>query len=360
MKKALLWLFLLLSVLVFAAYVERGPLAMKMMQKVLDERMGRDAISGLPDGLHVVLCGAGSPLPDPRRSGACVAVAAGESLFVVDAGTNGARNLSRMGINPGQINAILLSHFHSDHIDGLGELMLLRWTSGSRHQPVPVLGPQGVEQVVSGFNEAYAQDARYRTAHHGETVAPSGGTGGSAMPFVEPEIGQLLKIWDEDGVVISVFRVDHRPVAPAVGYRFDYAGRSVVISGDTARSPNLEKFSEGVDLLVHEALSPELVGVLHEAAVNNARTGIAEITEDILSYHTTPVEVADIAAAAGVRHLLFYHVIPPLLVPGIDQIFLRGVADTYEGPVTLGIDGTWIALPAASKAIQVDQFPGLF
>ena len=362
MKKA--WVWILLPVIGLAAiagvfaYVERGPLALMLMQTAVERRMSDDVIGNLPDALHVILCGAGGPMPDPKRSGACVAVIADGTFFVFDAGTNGARNLNRMGLNPGRLDAIFLSHFHSDHIDGLGEMMLLRWIGGAHRAPVPVLGPQGVERVVAGFDEAYAQDAIYRTAHHGEAVAPSNGSGGRAVAFNTPRQGELLEVWNRNGVVVSAFKVDHTPVSPAVGYRIDYAGRSAVISGDTSRSSNLERVSQGVDLLVHEALSPELVGVLHRAAIKNQRAGLAKITDDILGYHTTPVQAAQIAQAIGAGHLLFYHVVPPLLLPGLDQVFLAGVSDAYSGPVTLGRDGTWVSLPANSKAIRVENFPG--
>ena len=110
-----------------------------------------------------------------------------------------------------------------------------------------------------------------------------------------------------------------------------------------------------MDLLVHEALAPQLVKHLHDAAEAAGRANIAKITNDILSYHTTPVEAAEIAKAAGVKHLLFYHVIPPLPLPGLDVVFLEGVSNTFSGGVTLGRDGTLISLPSGSQAVEVSQ-----
>jgi ribonuclease Z len=304
----------------------------------------------MEDGLHVALCGAGGPLPDPKRSGPCLVVLAGEHLFVVDAGTNGLRNLLRMRYPVGDIEAVLLTHFHSDHIDGLGELATIRWVNGNNTQPLPVIGPQGVQQVVNGFNIAYQQDAVYREAHHGEAVAPQSGKGMVARPFQEPAPRQLETVYDREDVKIQALLVDHDPVKPAVGYLFTYKDRTMLISGDTAKSDNVEHFAKGVDLLVHEALAPNLVGIMNAAAKKTGAEGIAKITFDILDYHATPVEAAEIARDAGVGHLLYYHIVPPLILPGTEAAWLDGVDEVFPD-YTLGSDGTAFSLPAGSKDI---------
>lgn len=336
-----------------AIYALRGPLAIRVMRAAAGNAIAADPIAALPDGLHLTLCGAGSPLPDPQRSGPCVGIVAGGRLFVVDAGSAAARNLMAMGLPPGQVEAAFLTHFHSDHIDGLGELALQRWAGSNGDQALPLYGPPGVERVAAGFNEAYRLDAGYRVAHHGEATMPPSGAGLTARPFETPLAGSPVVIWNEDGVKVTAFRVDHRPVEPAVGYRFDYAGRSLVISGDTVKSPEIERISEGVDLLVHEALAAHLVAILTEAATQQGRSALAKITRDILDYHATPVEAAETAQAAGARHLLFYHLVPPLRVPGLATAFLEGVDAAYSGGVTLGRDGVRVSLPAGSEAIEV-------
>jgi ribonuclease Z len=162
-------------------------------------------------------------------------------------------------------------------------------------------------------------------------------------------------VYEANGLRVNAFAVDHDPVRPAVGYRFEYGGRSLVVSGDTAKSANLEAQAKGVDLLVHEALAPQLVKRLHDAAEAAGRANVAKITNDILDYHATPVEAAESATAAGAKHLLFYHVIPPLPLPGLDRVFLEGVSDAFAGGVTLGRDGTLISLPKGSSAIEVSE-----
>jgi glyoxylase-like metal-dependent hydrolase (beta-lactamase superfamily II) len=223
-----------------AALLFQRQIGMRMVRSNVERTVANPLLARLDDGLHAGLCGSGSPLADPTRSGPCVFVIAGKHVYVVDTGDGAARRLTLMGLAPGLIDGILLTHFHSDHIGGLGEMMLQRWGTGSHHDPVPVFGPQGVESVVDGFNQAYALDKTYRIAHHGETVMPPSGAGGVARPFTiekGSDAAQVLLV--QDGLTITTFGVDHTPVFPAAGYRFDYCGRSVVISGDTAPSATL-------------------------------------------------------------------------------------------------------------------------
>lgn len=334
------------------AYSQRANIAMRIMERGAQIALTTDATAKLEDGLHLVLCGAGGPLPDPKRSGPCVAVYAGNQLFVVDAGTNGLRNLLRMRYPVGKIQAVLLTHFHSDHIDGLGEMATIRWVNGNNTQPLPVIGPEGVQQVVEGFTLAYRQDSVGRNAHHGDKVAPPSGFGMVARPFPVPPEGQLADVYDAGGVKIQALVVDHDPVKPAVGYLFTYKDRSLLVSGDTAKSANVEKFAQGVDLLVHEALARNLVGVMNKTADKVGANELAKIMFDIQDYHASPVEAAEIARDAGVGHLLYYHVIPPLILPGMEAAWLEGVTEVYPD-YTLGQDGTAFSLPAGSSDIKL-------
>ncbi len=325
------------------------------MERALAKNLSADPIADLPDGLHVRLCGAGGPLPDPNRSAPCVAIIAGRSLYLVDAGSGAARNLAAVGLQAADIDGVFLTHFHSDHIDGLGELGMLRWTAGNHRMPLPLYGAEGLEGIVEGLNRAYRLDSVYRTTHHGPRVAPPTGSGFRARPFPEPADGEAKVVFERDGLRVTTFRVDHAPVVPAVGYRFEYGGRSIVLSGDTKKSANVERFSKGADLLIHEALSPELMDVIRQAAESAGNADLAKIAVDVLDYHTTPVEAAEIAEAAEVGRLLFAHVVPPMPIPGLTSVFMRGVHEAYGGPITLGRDGTSISLPVGSTEILVDE-----
>ncbi len=354
-KKSIATLLGLLVLACGAAYLWRASLAMVVAQHAAADKLAADGASHLQDGLHVGLCGAGSPFPDERRTGPCTLVIAGTHQLVFDAGGGASRNIGKMGFNQGRIEAIFLTHFHSDHIDGLGELLLQRWVNASAKVPVPVYGPSGVDAVLAGFMQAYTQDQHYRVAHHGDATVPASGFGGTAMPFVT-QANQHTVVYQADGVEVAAFDVDHAPVHPAVGYRISYKGRSLVLSGDTAASAAVLREAQGVDLLVHEALSRPLVHMLQDAAGNAGRANLQKIFADIGDYHSSPEEAADTANRARVRFLLLNHIVPTLPpIPGMEKAFLGGAADLFSGPIRVGTDGDFLSLPAGSTDVLVSR-----
>ena len=341
-----------LVLLLGLAWLARGEIAVRVMVGLYDRAMTAAPSDGLTDGLHVALCGSGSPMPDPSRAGPCTAVLAGKRLFVFDAGAGSVRNLSLMGLPPARVERVFLTHFHSDHIDGLGELMLQRWAGSGSAAPLLVHGPTGVEAVVGGLMSAYGPDRNYRVAHHGEAVVPPAGFGGQAIPFDPLSGREDVILLDEPGLRIRAFPVDHAPVSPAVGYVIEYKGRKAVISGDTRISPNVEREARGADLLVHEALSSRLVGIQKAAAQRAGRTGLVKILGDITTYHSDPEEVAALADRAGVRGLLFTHVVPPLPLRALEGPFLGKSRSVFHGDLRVGRDGDMVSMPAGSGDIR--------
>ena len=126
------------------------------------------------------------------------------------------------------IEAVFITHMHSDHIDGLGELSLFHWVGGQKKKPLKVYGPPGINHVVEGFNMAYSQDSVYRNLHHGEDVASIPGFGMIPMPFDFSGEKQSTEVFNENGVKVDAFLVDHAPASPAVGYKISYKGLSLI------------------------------------------------------------------------------------------------------------------------------------
>lgn len=337
------------------AWTQRATIAMRLFERAVEANAGVDRSAALPDGVHAFLCGSGSPLPDPDRAGPCIGVIAGKHAFVFDTGSGSVRKLLRMGFPPDRLEAAFLTHLHSDHIDGLGELLLQAWVGGGRSTPLPVYGPAGVERVVAGFGEAYALDSGYRITHHGPKIARPGGFGGTAQVIADPAGNPpTAVVWDRDGVRITAIRVNHAPVSPAFGYRIDYKGRSMVVSGDTAYSPDLARAARGADVLFHEALQPRLIRVMERTLDRRGRKDAAQIMRDIPGYHTSPEDAARVAEAAAVRALVLYHLVPA--VPrAVEPAFLGDARERFSGRLEVGRDGLLVSLPAGGKAIVFDS-----
>ena len=341
-----------LVVVVAGMFLVRPQISSQVWSGGIAGRMSQSPIEDLPDGLHVGLAGTGAPMPDSQRVGISTFVIAGKHLFIVDSGPGSTLNLELMQVPIEETTAVLLTHFHSDHIGDLGELMLKIWTYGARTEPVLVMGPEGVDTVVNGFNQAFSIDAGYRYAHHGDAVAPSSGSGGRPMVIDGFGSDESTVIFDADGVKVTAFLVSHRPVDPALGFRFDYGGRSVVISGDTLPDETLMAQSQGVDLLVHDALNPNMLNVMARAAFENDQTAGGTVATDILEYHAFTEETARIARDANVGHLVIHQILPPIPVSILHPVFLGDSKKIFDGPITVGYDGMLFSLPANSDDID--------
>jgi ribonuclease Z len=308
-----------------------------------------------PDALRVVFCGSAGPFPHPSRERPCVAVFAAGRFWVVDAGPGSWNTLALARVPAQRIGAVLLTHFHSDHIGELGEINLQTWVAG-RPRPLPVYGPPGVGAVVAGFQQAYALDTGYRVAHHGADLLPPE-TAQMEAREVRAEEGSPASFLEEGDLRITAIRVNHAPVDPAYAYRFDWRGRSVVVSGDTAKHPGLAEAARGADVLVHEAQANHLVAAIGKAARDTGNERIARIMADIPDYHSTPVQAAEVANEAGVRLLALYHLTPPPPIAALERIYTRGVAEVRPDGWVLADDGMLIEVPLGDGEIVVRSLP---
>jgi ribonuclease Z len=325
-------------------------------------QVSRESAFGVASNeLKVLLCGTSSPAPNLLRAKTCTVVIAGKHTFVVDVGPGSANKLSFWRFPFERIDAILLTHFHSDHIGDIGEFHMLSWMAG-RSLPLPVYGPSGVEDIVAGANLLYAADDRYRSIKHHlnpDAVKLDARPFGLADPNQRSTHMASAVIYGADGLRITAFQVIHEPVYPAVGYRFDYRGRSAVISGDTAMSPNLVRVARGADLLIHEGQSEVEQKLLAAALSRSGDVRLARVLSEVVNYHTTPEQAAREANEAGVRMLVFNHV-GPIAPDNIltRRIFARGVSSIR--PSTrwmLGYDGLLLNLRQGATIIQTGWVP---
>ena len=310
-----------------------------LLEQAVSAAMKRPPTMSQYDGLQVFMCGTSSPLPAPNRAQACVAILAGESLYLVDAGAGSAQVAALGRLPMERLAAVFLTHFHSDHIAALPDFNLNSWVAG-RPRPLSVIGPLGVAEVVDGLNDAYRLDQSYRVAHHGPELLPPD-LGVMAARLMEA--GTTLEFGD---LSITSFQVNHDPVRPAVGYRFDYRGRSVVISGDATVTPALIDAATDTDLLLQDSLSLPIIKSLGQAS---AGTRMEKILFDIQDYHAHTDDLAVLVEQSRARQLALYHLVPPPQNALFAKIFSRNLP---EGTV-ISEDGMIFELPVGTETVRV-------
>ncbi len=297
------------------------------------------------DALRVLVCGSASPLGNvPDRAQACIAVIAGPRMFLVDTGSGSAKNLGVARLPMDRLAGVLLTHYHSDHIGDLPAVNLSSWISG-RDAPLEIMGPEGVSEVVDGFNKAYALDRSYRTAHHGEEILPAK-VGPMASRTIESGV-----ILDDGGLKITAFPVDHAPIEPAFGYRFDFLGRSVVVSGDTVATDTLANAAKGIDLLLHDAMALPMVQQIERMMESAGNHRTSKILKDVQDYHAPLEDIFKLAQDAGVRQVALYHLVPAPANATILKQFTEGMPEN----AVVTNDGMLFELAEGTETVERRQ-----
>jgi ribonuclease Z len=335
-------------------------------RQVKNNYLDETKLKWIDDGdLHVILPGTGSPIADPTRAGPCAVILAGGEYLVVDVGQRSYNRQQTMGLPVDKITGILLTHFHSDHICELGETLTMSWVGSGRDHKLPVYGPPGVEQVVEGFTRAYEQDSVYREEHHGVEKAGMERANAAGIAVTIPLPGgdhssmENTVVFERNGLKVVAFNVDHRPVLPAYGYRFEYNGRVVVITGDTSKCNQLVKYSAGADVLVSEASSchvlHHIIDSLHDADTSGSIRN-AHLVEDIIDYHIDVQDVVNIAAKCQVPVLALTHLVPPPRDSWLlEKMWLSKLIrpSTWTGQMLIGKDGDAFHLAKHSTNITM-------
>jgi ribonuclease BN (tRNA processing enzyme) len=260
----------------------------------------------------------GGPTPSKARAPASAVLIVEGTPYLIDSPDGTARQLALAGVDVTTLGSVFLTHHHSDHMAGLGALMLLAWGAGLR-TPMTIYGPPPVREIILAELAAGAPDIEYRMREEGR-----------------PDLRKLIRAQEIDkaGLVVpgppvrvSCAMVSHYSV-PALAYRFDTPDRSIVYSGDTAPSEALIALARGADVLVHEAMLLSAIGRLADA---NATT----LRDHLLRSHTTTEQLGRIAAAAGVRTVVLTHLVPAF--PDIsDAMWVEGVKRHFSGRVIVG------------------------
>ena len=329
-----------------------------------------------PD-LHVILLGTGTPIIVEGRSGPCTAVVGGGDFYLVDVGPGTFRQVSLLGLPIGRLTAVILTHYHSDHIGDLGELMTFSWIAG-RKGPLPVYGPEGILKVVQGFKMAYELDGSYRTEHHKPMLDPknhgfepvvldeipdgcetvqflptlsAGGTTRSSESHSHHTSSAGGGGGGGGGIKVFAFEVDHLPVTPAYGYRFELGDRVCVVSGDTKKCASLVSAARGAHVLVQEAICCDYTLRISKIMESSGLAFQAKLFDDITGYHTSVQDCVDIASEAGVGTMLLTHLVPAPFNSVLESMYFSRVVRpaNMKCDVIIGSDGVAAKISEGGK-----------
>jgi ribonuclease Z len=247
--------------------------------------------------MKLTLLGTGTPIIDPSRRGPSQVIETGSDLILVDCGSGAAHRLLEAGYGRPRLSRIALTHLHSDHVTGLPDLLWAGWVLRWWERPPVVSGPPGTRALVEGLLSAFGYDIRVR--RQGEKLS---------LEALSPEVEEIDDAWSREGPDwrLTAFRVDHEPVDEAFGFRIDEESVSIVISGDTRPSENLERCATDTDLLVHEVYWAR--GSREERSRMSDPEAIARRLV-VEGYHTSSEEVGKVAANANARHLVLTHLL---------------------------------------------------
>jgi ribonuclease Z len=289
-----------------------------------------------PD-IRVTLLGTGSPTPIMERFGPSTLIEAGSEKLVFDCGRGCPIRLQQKGVRLGEVK-LFLTHLHSDHVNGIVDLWLTGWLPppfGQRKTPFVVFGPAGTRNMGVHLEEAFSPDIGIRMA---DEKLPRDGARFDAKDIV-PGV-----VYEANGVKVTAFEVDHGDeIKPAFGYRIDYRGRSVVLSGDTRYSENVIKFATGADLLIHEV------------AMAKPEVAQTEAAKRILAHHTSPQEAGKIFSTAKPKLAVYAHISaaggagPTAPLPAD---YIAATRETYGGAIEFGVDLMTISI---GEAVSVER-----
>jgi ribonuclease Z len=265
--------------------------------------------------IKVTLLGTGTPQPIMKRFSVSTLVQAGSENLLFDAGRGCLQRLLQINVTYASINGLFLTHLHSDHIVGIPDLWLTGWIISRRARPLMVFGPTGTKAMMNELRKAFAFDIKMRVEDDKRSEEGS--------KFLVKEIREGV-VYEKNGVKVIAFLVDHYPVVPAFGYRIEYSGHSVVLSGDTRYSENLIKYAKGADLLIHEvAIAPDTLSKL-------------DPQYNILMHHTTPEQAAKVFNQVHPKLAVYSHIVK---IHGLnEEDIMKKTKMNYTGPVIMGED----------------------
>lgn len=269
--------------------------------------------------LRITLLGTGSPIPDPNRAGPSTLVQGAGTTLLVDAGRGVLMRLAAAGVMPPMLDAVLLTHLHSDHICDLNDVITTHWVLSMAPTTLRIVGPSGTRVVVDGILASLGPDIGYRLAHHDDL------TEGPQLEITEVAPGDRVEL---GAATVTVGATDHRPVEPSVGFRVDQDGASAVLAGDTVPCDALDELCREAGVYVQTVIRDDVI-----AAIPMRRL------QDIVDYHSSVAQAARTAERAGVDTLVLTHYVPAPPPGEVDE-WVAIAAEHFGGRIVAGEDLT--------------------
>ncbi len=282
----------------------------------------------LANEFRVTLLGTGAPVPRIDRFGPSTLVEVAGQHLLFDVGRGATQRLMQLGIPFRDIDAVFLTHFHSDHVSGLPDLWMTGWLPppfGRRSEPFEVWGPTGTRNLLDHLGLAFEANTKIRIPD--ELLPPAG------IELLAHEFESNGVVYEKAGVRVTAFAVDHGDlIKPAYGYRVDYDGRAVVISGDTRFDENLIAAAKGADLLIHEV-----------AMAGDEVLESSERFRRIFAHHTTPEQAGVVFSQVRPKLAVYTHIVilgefgPTTPSAPLESLVTR-TRKSYDGPLVVGHD----------------------
>ncbi|MCU1367742.1 MAG: Ribonuclease [Ilumatobacteraceae bacterium] len=273
--------------------------------------------------ITVTTLGTGNPLPDPNRAGPSTLVEAGGTRLLLDAGRGVLMRLAAAGVLPMMLDAVLLTHLHSDHITDLNDVITTHWVMTGQPTPLHIYGPPRTQEIVDAILAMLAPDFSYRLAHHDDL---------NWLPVIEVhELTPPMELQIGEARIVAR-STDHRPVEPTIGYRIEHGTASVAIAGDTVPCAGLDELCASADVYVQTVIREDLVRLIPNGRIR-----------DILDYHSSIEQAAVTAARNKVGTLLCTHCVPSLQ-PAMAEEWRAMAAAHFGGAIVMADDLTSITV----------------
>lgn len=343
MKKILRIALVFIALLLVIAWIVTTFFPEKLVPMMLNQQLKaqqaqvakNNEILADTESIYVYTVGTASPMPGERVQTGTAVIVNGH-FFMFDVGDGIVRSAENMGLPLDKLDGIFITHWHSDHFMDLASMVSRSWLLG-RSNALHLYGPDGTDSINQSMKGYLHLENKHRLDHHGPDIMDMSIVHAIPHEFKNVQNSKEI-IYQQDGITITAFDVDHQPIEPAVGYAIEYKSKKVVISGDTKKNDLVIEMAKDADLLLHEVILNSLLKQMSATLEKRGMARNAKIIHDIQDYHTPPAEVAAIAAQANVKKLILHHFAPPPDFQVIKNLYKKELKG-YDGPIVFSNDG---------------------